>query len=112
MLDRIENLFETYRQTTDSVARAAIYHTIDSVSYEASKLAIPNEYDKMMSAIGANGTNAYTSTDVTCYVEDIPSNELERWAIVQADRFKNPVIRGFPHRAGDHLRGEEHVAHP
>ena len=95
LLDRIENLFETYRQTTDSVARAAIYHTIDSVSYEASKLAIPNEYDKMMSAIGANGTNAYTSTDVTCYVEDIPSNELERWAIVQADRFKNPVIRGF-----------------
>ena len=95
LLDRIENLFETYRQTTDSVARAAIYHTIDSVSYEASKLAIPNEYDKMMSAIGANGTNAYTSTDVTCYVEDIPSNELERWAIVQSDRFKNPVIRGF-----------------
>ena len=49
----------------------------------------------MMSAIGASGTNAYTSTDVTCYVEEIPSNELERWAIVQADRFKNPVLRGF-----------------
>lgn len=95
MLDRIEALFETYRHTTDSVARAAIYHQIDSISYEASKLAIPNEYDKMMSAIGASGTNAYTSTDVTCYVEEIPSNELERWAIVQADRFKNPVLRGF-----------------
>ena len=95
MLDEIEALFETYRQTTDSVARAQLYHRIDSVSYEASKLALPNEYDKMMSAIGANGTNAYTSTDVTCYVEDIPSNELERWAMVQSDRFKNPVIRGF-----------------
>ena len=95
MLDRIEALFETYRHTTDSMARAAIYHQIDSISYEASKLAIPNEYDKMMSAIGASGTNAYTSTDVTCYVEEIPSNELERWAIVQADRFKNPVLRGF-----------------
>lgn len=95
MLDQIEALFETYRHTTDSVARAGIYHQIDSISYEASKLAIPNEYDKMMSAIGANGTNAYTSTDVTCYVENIPSNELERWAIVQSDRFKNPVIRGF-----------------
>ncbi len=95
MLDEIEALFETYRQTTDSVARARLYHRLDSISYEASKLAIPNEYDKMMSAIGANGTNAYTSTDVTCYVEDIPSNELERWAMVQSDRFKNPVIRGF-----------------
>lgn len=95
MLDEIEALFETYRVTTDSVARASLYHKIDSISFEASKLAIPNEYDKMMAAIGANGTNAYTSQDVTCYVEDIPSNELERWAIVQSDRFKNPVLRGF-----------------
>lgn len=95
MLDEIESLFEVYRQTTDSVARAELYHRIDSVSFEASKLAIPNEYDKMMSAIGAVGTNAYTSQDVTCYVEDIPSNEIERWAMVQSDRFKHPVIRGF-----------------
>ena len=53
---------------------------IDSLSYEASKLSIPNEYDKLMAAIGADGTNAYTSFDVTCYVEDIPSNQLENWA--------------------------------
>ncbi|MBD5225782.1 MAG: insulinase family protein [Bacteroidales bacterium] len=95
LLDEIENLFELYRQTTDSVARAEIYHRIDSISYEASKLAIPNEYDKMMAAIGANNTNAFTSVDMTCYVEDIPSNELERWAMVESDRFKNPVLRGF-----------------
>lgn len=95
LLDEVEALFETYRVTTDSLERVKLYHRIDSISYEASKLAIPNEYDKMMAAIGANGTNAYTSTDVTCYVENIPSNELERWAMVQADRFKNPVLRGF-----------------
>ncbi len=95
MLDRIEQLFETYRHTTDSTERARIYREIDSVSYEASKIAIPNEYDKLMSAIGANGTNAYTSYDVTCYVEDIPSNQIENWARIQADRFEHPVIRGF-----------------
>lgn len=95
LLNRIEELFETYRHTTDSLERQRIYHEIDSVSYEASKFAIPNEYDKLMSAIGANGTNAYTSYDVTCYVEDIPSNQIENWARIQADRFENPVIRGF-----------------
>ena len=95
MLDRIEQLFEIYRNTTDSVARARIYHEIDSVSYQASLIAIPNEYDKLMAAIGADGTNAYTSQDVTCYVEDIPSNQIENWAKIQADRFENPVIRGF-----------------
>ncbi len=95
MLDRIEQLFETYRHTTDSIERKRIYHEIDSVSYQASLLAIPNEYDKLMAAIGADGTNAYTSTDVTCYVEDIPSNQIENWARIQADRFEHPVIRGF-----------------
>ncbi len=95
MLDRIEQLFEIYRNTTDSAERAAIYHEIDSVSYQASLLAIPNEYDKLMAAIGADGTNAYTSQDVTCYVEDIPANQIENWARIQADRFENPVIRGF-----------------
>ncbi|MDE5846550.1 MAG: insulinase family protein, partial [Muribaculaceae bacterium] len=95
MLDRIEHLFEIYRNTTDSAARAQIYHEIDSVSYQASLIAIPNEYDKAMAAIGADGSNAYTSQDVTCYEEDIPSNQIENWAKIQADRFENPVIRGF-----------------
>lgn len=95
LLDQIEQLFEKYRKTTDEAARKAIYRQIDSVSYEASKIAIPNEYDKLMSAIGANGTNAYTSNDVTCYVENIPSNQIENWAKIQADRFEHPVIRGF-----------------
>ena len=95
MLDEIERLFEVYRKTTDEAERKVIYHQIDSVSYEASKLAIPNEYDKLMAAIGANGTNAYTGFDQTVYVEDIPSNEVENWAKIQSDRFQNAVIRGF-----------------
>ncbi len=48
-----------------------------------------------MSSIGSQGTNAYTSNDVTCYVENIPNNEIENWAKVQSDRFQNMVIRGF-----------------
>lgn len=95
LLDEIERLFEVYRKTTDEAERKAIYAQIDSVSYEASKLSIPNEYDKLMSAIGANGTNAYTGFDMTVYIEDIPSNQIDNWAKIQADRFENNVIRGF-----------------
>ena len=95
MLNEIEQLFEVYRKTTDEAERKALYHRIDSISYEASKIAIPNEYDKMMSAIGGSGTNAYTSYDVTCYTENIPSNQIENWAKIQSDRFQNYVLRGF-----------------
>jgi predicted Zn-dependent peptidase len=95
LLDQIEALFETYRKTTGEAERKAIYAQIDSVSQEASKIAIPNEYDKLMAAIGSNGTNAFTSYDVTAYMEDIPANEIENWAAIEADRFVNPVIRLF-----------------
>ncbi|MBP5239455.1 MAG: insulinase family protein, partial [Oscillospiraceae bacterium] len=95
LLDEIERLFEVYRVTTDEAERQAIYHQIDSVSYEASKIAIPNEYDKLMAVIGADGTNAWTSSDETVYTEDIPSNQIDNWARIQADRFRHGVIRGF-----------------
>ena len=95
LLAAIDDLFEVYRTKTDPAERAAIYHQIDSISYEASKIAIPNEYDKLMSLIGSEGSNAYTSNDVTCYVEEIPSNQVENWARIEADRFKNCVFRGF-----------------
>ncbi len=94
-LKEIERLYELYNQTSDPTKRKAIYHLIDSVSYEASKYAIPNEYDKMMSMIGAQGTNAFTSNDMTVYQEDIPSNELERWLKIESERFTNPVFRLF-----------------
>ena len=94
-LDSIEARFEQYRRITDPAARKQWYHQIDSISQLAARYNIPNEYDKMMTAIGSEGTNAYTSNDVTCYVENIPSNEIDTWARVQGDRFQNMVIRGF-----------------
>ena len=94
-LKKIETLYEVYRRTTDEQRRAEIYHQIDSISYVASTLAIANEYDKSMTAIGSTGTNAFTSNDYTMYVENIPANQVEAWAKVQGDRFPNLVLRLF-----------------
>ena len=95
LLKDIEERYEKYRTLTDPEQRKRAYHGIDSVSQLAAKYFIPNEYDKLMSSIGAEKTNAYTSNDVTCYTEDIPANEVDNWAKIQADRFQNMVIRGF-----------------
>ena len=94
-LDSIQSRYEVYRKLEDPAERAACYHVIDSLSQLAARYSISNEYDKLMSAIGAQGTNAYTSKDVTCYMEDIPANEVENWARIEADRFQNMVVRGF-----------------
>ena len=94
-LKKIENLYETYRGTTDIAKRAKIYHQIDSISGVAAKYAIANEYDKMLASIGADGTNAFTSYDQTVYVNDIPSNQISNWLKIEAERFRSPVLRLF-----------------
>lgn len=95
MIAAIEGLFEIYRNEKDDTKRAAIYRQIDSLSYEASKIAIPNEYNKLMKAIGSQGTNAGTSNDYTMYIENIPANQLRNWAVIQTDRFSENVLRLF-----------------
>lgn len=95
LVDEIISLYEKYRSTKDEKKRKQIYRQIDSVSGLAAKYAIANEYDKMMSLIGANNTNAYTSNEQTVYTNDIPSNQLERWLKIEAERFRNPVMRLF-----------------
>jgi predicted Zn-dependent peptidase len=95
MLDSIENMFEYYRTLTDSMDRVGYYKKIDTYSNEASKLAIANEYDKMVSEIGAKGTNAYTTEDRTVYINDIPANQIENWITIEANRFKTIVPRLF-----------------
>ncbi|SFE72255.1 Predicted Zn-dependent peptidase [Chitinophaga sp. CF118] len=94
-LDNIEGLYDTYNLTTDASARKTIYHQIDSVSGLAAKYAIANEYDKLMSGMGAQGTNAHTWTEETIYEEDIPSNAVDKFLAVQSERFKDPVFRLF-----------------
>ena len=94
-LEKIDALYEKYNQTKDPAQRKEIYKEIDRVSGIASKYAIANEYDKMLSAMGAQGTNAFTSFEQTVYTDDVPANALDKYIAVQAERFRNPVLRLF-----------------
>ena len=95
LIKKIEELYEIYRQTRDEQKRDKIYKEIDSISGIASKYAIAQEYDKMVTSIGANGTNAYTWVEQTVYVNNIPSNQIEKWLTLEAERFRKPVLRLF-----------------
>jgi predicted Zn-dependent peptidase len=95
LLNRINMLYEEYNKTKDETQRTAIYKRIDSVSGEAAKFAIANEYDKMMGAMGVKGTNAFTSFEQTVYTEDVPANSVDKFFKVQAERFRDPVFRIF-----------------
>jgi len=95
LLKQISDLYEKRRDVVNEDDRKAIYHQIDSISLLAAEYAVPNEYDKMISSLGAKGTNAYTSLERTVYVNDIPSNEFEKWLTIESERFSELVLRLF-----------------
>ena len=95
LLDQIEELYEQHKNETNLEQRVKIYKQIDSISYEASKYAVANEYDKMISSLGAEGTNAFTSNEMTVYKNTIPTNELNKWLRVEKERFGEVTLRLF-----------------
>ncbi len=97
LLEKIEALYEEYRtiDMSDTENRNRVWSQIDSVSGVAAEFAIANEYDKMVTSLGAKGTNAYTSNEKTVYINDIPSNQMEKWLKLESERFRYPVFRLF-----------------
>ena len=94
-LDQIDELYEQYNSTKDEAKRKEIYKEIDKTSGQAAKFAIANEYDKMMASMGGQNSNAFTSLEQTVYTEDIPSTAVDKFLALQAERFRNPVLRIF-----------------
>ncbi|MEN8125848.1 MAG: insulinase family protein [Bacteroidota bacterium] len=94
-LDSISNLYEDQKAENDLEKKKIIYREIDRVSLEASNYSIANEYDKMVGSLGAQGTNAHTWFEETVYQNKIPSNELEKWAKLESNRFSELVLRLF-----------------
>lgn len=94
-IDRITALYEEHFREEDPEKRKAIYAQINEESKKAAEFAIPNEFDRMYKSMGASDVNAHTSNEETVYKVELPSNRLEQWAIVETERFINPVFRLF-----------------
>ena len=95
LLEQIDSLYSQREKSSDPEERNQLYLEIDRLSGLAAKYAVPNDYARIMGALGATDTNAFTSYYLTCYVNSIPANELERFFAIEKDRFANPVFRGF-----------------
>lgn len=95
LLEQISDLYEKHRAEKNDSKKKKIYKEIDKLSNEAAKYAIANEYDKMISGLGATRTNAFTSLERTAYINDIPATELEKWMHVESQRFSELVLRLF-----------------
>ena len=95
LYEQIIALYDTLALTTDDQAREAVQLRINEVSREAAQYAATDEFSNLIQGIGGEGLNAFTSYDVTCYMNSFPSYQMERWLTLYADRLTNPVFRSF-----------------
>ncbi|HYF32821.1 MAG TPA: insulinase family protein [Chitinophagaceae bacterium] len=95
LLKRIEDLYEIHKKETDPEKKKAIYKTIDSISYEASKYAIKGEYRKVLGNIGGVGINGTTNFEYIIYGCMVPALSLDKLLQIEKERFLNPAFRAF-----------------
>ncbi|HEY7699391.1 MAG TPA: pitrilysin family protein, partial [Vicinamibacteria bacterium] len=67
----------------------------DALTEEERALMVKDEYDRIYTAAGASGINAFTTEDVTVYFLTVPANKLELWFWMESDRLLSPVFREF-----------------
>jgi len=70
-------------------------HDLKAKQEEQKKWMVADEFGEIYERHGSVALNAFTSTDYTGYVNGLPSNKLELWAAMEADRMANPVLREF-----------------
>ncbi len=62
---------------------------------EQHELIVKDEFDKVYTAEGGSGMNAFTNDDMTTYFITVPANKLELWFWMESDRLLNPAFREF-----------------
>lgn len=101
LLDKIEQTAQQLiaeknkGDNADKPRLASFEKHLKELEVEASKYVIKDEFFELYSKQGGVGYNAFTSRDGTTYLISLPSNKLELWAAIEADRLQNAVLREF-----------------
>lgn len=101
LLDKIEAVAQALllekakREKSDPARVAALEKELASLEKEAGQYVVKEEFAQIYNRNGGSNYNAYTSKDGTTYLISLPSNKLELWAAIEADRMQNAVLREF-----------------
>ncbi len=95
LYEDIIRLYDEFSDATDPKVREDLTRQINEKSMEAAKYSTTEDFFNLMDYIGAEGVNAYTTYDMTCYHNHFPGNQMERWLTIFSDRLINPVFRTF-----------------
>ncbi len=100
-LAKVEETYQAYdRERSKEYGRddkkvAELEKTWKDAMDAAEKYVVKNEFGEIVEREGGEGLNAFTSNEETGYHYSFPSNRVELWAYLEAERFLHPVMREF-----------------
>lgn len=99
-IERIETAYQALaaergKIDPDEERVAALEADFKAALEAADEHVVPNEFGEIIDREGGTGLNAFTSADVTGYFYSLPANKLELFALLESERFLDPVFRQF-----------------
>ncbi len=97
-LDELYEEHDTLRdagEDGDAERLEAVTAEIEAVKEEQKQHIISNQIGELYAYHGETGLNAGTGRDMTVYYLQLPSNKIELWMRVEAERMRDPVFREF-----------------
>ena len=79
----------------DTPRLSALRKELKATMEEHRTVIVKDEFSSVYQGAGATGMNAFTSEDVTFYINQLPANKFELWCWMESDRLKNSVFREF-----------------
>jgi predicted Zn-dependent peptidase len=67
-------------------------HLFEHMMFKRTKNTAEGEFDRVLEQSGAEGLNAYTNTDHTVYIQELPSDKLELILKYESDRMVNLIV--------------------
>lgn len=72
--------------------KTGLAHLFEHMMFKGTKTHPPGEFDALLDKAGAEGENAFTSTDHTAYVQELPRDSLDLIMSLEADRMTNLIV--------------------
>ena len=88
----IDDLFKPENQTA---RYRELEKRFNELIVKQREVLVKNEFDRVYTAAGGSGMNAFTAEDLTAYFITVPANKLELWMWMESERILRPVFREF-----------------
>lgn len=97
-IDRLARAMDAERgrgEAADAPKLKMLEAEMAALEEQLDQFVVKDELEEIYERAGSTEFNAYTNTDLTTYVINLPVNKIDLWMLIESQRMKSPVLREF-----------------